>query len=443
MTSPQNPQSPQNPDQPGSPYSAPGAGPASPYSAAPSGAQPPASPVPPGSNGPGGPQPGPRFQSGPSFQPSPYAQGPQLSPYAQGGPQPSPYAQPGPYGPGSLASGGMQVGPGGPGPNGPGQPPAPGPGGPAKAKKSTLGLLIGIGVLVIALIGGSIFVLVTRKTPEQQAEAAAKDLMQAYAAGDADKVKGYLDLGPDTDQSLLTNEVLKEAVKKAPITDIKVPSAKSGVRTFTVNFKAGDKAATLRVTAPSSGVVKVTSTLPTLNLSRLESLPVTVNGKKPDSPRPAVLPGGYTVGFDSPNYTLPEPDMTVISPATLPAPQLSEAGLTAFRTRLKEAVTACLAEKSLEWTCGPKSATSNPAVTLTDGTVQRTVAPEELAKLDQMKVRVESSNPHLARPEGTLPRVEVKVTCTNNGASGECSGSGRFKTPRIDMTQSDLPVTWS
>ncbi|MDO5285236.1 MAG: hypothetical protein Q4G45_00210 [Actinomycetia bacterium] len=427
MTSPQNPQSPQNPDQPGSPYSgagsaspysAPGAGPASPYSAAPSGAQPPASPVPPGSNGPGGPQPGPSFQ-------------------------PSPYAQPGPYGPGSLASGGMQVGPGGPGPNGPGQPPAPGPGGPAKAKKSTLGLLIGIGVLVIALIGGSIFVLVTRKTPEQQAEAAAKDLMQAYAAGDADKVKGYLDLGPDTDQSLLTNEVLKEAVKKAPITDIKVPSAKSGVRTFTVNFKAGDKTATLRVTAPSSGVVKVTSTLPTLNLSRLESLPVTVNGKKPDSPRPAVLPGGYTVGFDSPNYTLPEPDMTVISPATLPAPQLSEAGLTAFRTRLKEAVTACLAEKSLEWTCGPKSTTSNPALTLSDGTVQRTVAPEELAKLDEMKVRVESSRPHLARPEGTLPKVDVRVTCTNNGTSGECSSSVRFKTPRIDMTQSDLPVTWS
>ena len=380
----------------------------------------------------------------------------------------SPYSAPVPQSGSPFPAPGQAPAPGSPvpppqhpGPQGPGQAPAsphnplgPGPATQPPKKKSRLPLLIGTGVLVLALLSGlGYLLLVWTKTPEQRAEDAINDFMKSYAAGNAEKAKTYLDTDSGGDTSLLTDQVLKTAATKAPITDITITS--TGGLTFQAAFKTGGKPATLPITAqvPTSRTdqVKLRATLPALDLTKLRNLPVTVNGTTPKTTSPRVLPGGYTLTITNPNYTL-EPDQATItvsqSPSNTPEPKLSSEGEIAFREKLKEAVAACLTEKTLTWTCGDKVHTSDPNLVLTDGTVIRGTVPEEQGKLDQIKGRLDPTRPNLALPDGTLPQANHSVACTKNGAPVPegCSsrnGGARWRTPRIDMTTSELKVTWS
>ncbi|MDO5287769.1 MAG: hypothetical protein Q4G45_13260, partial [Actinomycetia bacterium] len=215
------------------------------------------------------------------------------------------------------------------------------------------------------------------------------------------------------------------------------------------------KPATLPITAqvPTSRTdpVRLKATLPALDLTKLRNLPITVNGTTPKTTSPQVLPGAYTLTITNPNYTL-NPDqatITISQPTSItPEPKLSQDGEAAFRDKLKEAVAACLAEKTLAWTCG-NGLHAEGGFVPHEGTVARTAAAEELAKLGQIKVRLDPDRPNLAQPDGELPRVTTSLACSYNGAPyppgcGPAKGNGpQLRTPKIDMTTSDLKVTWS
>ncbi len=371
--------------------------------------------------------------------------------------------QPGsPYG--ALPGTGQQVpsyGPliAGPGVQSAGAPPQPPPGpqpqapdgsqpGPGKPKKkASTGLLIGIGVLVLAVIGTTIGVLVLYRTPEQRAADAVKDFMKAYAAGNTTKVKAYLELDPGADQSLITDDALPAAVKKAPITDVTYLG--SGFK-YMAKFNVGGRSDSLELvaTVPDSSSARVTlkTELPTLDLREYAGLPVTLNGAKPASAQPLVLPGGYTVGFDNPNFTVDPAKATFIAHSGrshfTPAPRLSEAGETAARAKIKESVTACLAETTLAWTCGKAVTIQEPGLVLTEGTVKRTSTPEEMAKIDKFPLTLDKDKPNLVSPGGMLPQVTTTLGCTKNGVATTCKAHAPLKFPTIDMLTPDLKITW-
>ena len=154
----------------------------------------------------------------PGFQPGPASPG--SAPYgALGGQGPTQHPGPtfqGPYPqPGGL----------------PGTHPGPKLGGPfpgqaTPRKKFTVPLLIGGGVALIVVIALITYLLASgfAKSPKAQAQEAVQKFMTALAAGKAEDVKSYL--SESVDRSLITDAVLQESLKKAPITDIKIPEPK-------------------------------------------------------------------------------------------------------------------------------------------------------------------------------------------------------------------------
>ncbi len=150
-----------------------------------------------------------------------------------------PWAAPGaPYGQGQAQFGAPAQPPG----SQPGIAPAWGaaPGAPRKSRKGLyIGLAIGAGVLVIALIAGLIFAFSGGDSGSP--EATVKTYLNALASGDAKKALS-VSVTPPSDK-LLTDEILKKQRESAPITDVVVrkPDSSVGYATVSATYKHGDK----------------------------------------------------------------------------------------------------------------------------------------------------------------------------------------------------------
>ncbi len=468
---------------PSSPWSAPAS--AGPSSASVSGPQQPPPGV--GSQPPYGqtPPPGSFGQTFPAVA-QPYGSGPSgPTPPAYGAASPGSAPQPGPYGTASPpVSGGPQPPrgaplPGGPQPTGPGgqpvfRPTGPagpaGPAGPSKPKSKTplfIGLGAGALVLIVAVVlianslrgGGGILAGPTpTPSPSVRAKTAAEAYLKAISEGRAADALALLSSTP-TDASLLTNEVLADSLKRAPITEIVVSDPgpdSSGWFDVPVSYKLGDQAVTDTYKITTYSGSKLISG--TANLSMpysAKGLDTTVNGVKPTSDYPEVFPGSYQFGTtqkyftfgDSATVLVKNSDDTSSSSSSI-TPTLDAEGTKIFREKIVAAADACLASKALNAGCGldVPAVISSGKTQVRDGSLTRTMKAEARSQLENVEPRLGSSRAVVVSAKGSLGSVDIAAECNSGSGWSPCTiwgfGLG-FDTPSIDFSKPDLTVTWS
>ena len=291
---------------------------------------------------------------------------PQPGPYGQGdqGPPPGPYGYPQqnpPAGEAGYAFGPFAPPPGtGPGPAGPppappaGPPPAPlagpapsplpgpppQPGGP---RRRTRGLII-VGVVALALIlVGVTAALAIRNDPVADPQprptqpsggpttsnpptsapppaALASDAVSGYlralAAGDAAAALSF-SADPTQPGPFITDKVLAESLRRAPLTAIKVPEVTDQqATTVSATYRLGKtEVSTSYDVVKTSGAWKLArvSKAIDLKLVRSPSIPMLINGVPVTSYEVNLLPGSYAFTTASPNLTYGSKNVVVIT----------------------------------------------------------------------------------------------------------------------------------
>lgn len=390
---------------------------------------------------------------------NPYGTG-QPGPWGQGGPAsgpsaPPPYGQPpppyGPPPPGAPGSGyafgpfAPQPGPGpGPGPTGPGPGAAPPPRGRARGL-----IILGVVALALILVGVGAAVLVRSRTavtpsptPGQTSGGGPGPSTSAPPAGalPSDAVAGYLNALAAGDAAaalayaaaavppgpFMTDQVLAESLKRAPISQIDVPAVSDpAVSTVTANYSVGPTPVRVDYGVQQvGGVWKLSAISRTIDLGlvRAPSIAVRMNGVKVTSDVVDVLPGTYAFTTESPKLTLGNKAVvTVRHPndfANLPNLQvgLSAAGRRDVVTLAERSYAACL-----------KSTVTRPKNCPFHWT-------DSSARYRQGSVRWQQKGsdpfrkPTVAVIEravriGIPLRVRVSGPCTFSGGSGTCSGN--------------------
>ena len=262
-------------------------------------------------------------------------------------------------------------------------------------KKSRTGLWVGIGVVVVAVAvvlalvlprffsGGGTSPDETASPsevptseeptseeptdPEGIAKNVAKKYLTAISEGRAEDAKRLLDRIAG-DASSLTNEVLKDSLTRAPITDIKIgePAAEEDGRyDVSVTYKVGDISASDNYKVdPKNG--KLATGLPSLNFHPLKRSDITVNGEviKGSANILKVFPGSYVVASTNKYLEIDENTVVLTNsrdkvPWSSLKPKASQAGIDLFREKVVSEAKACLASKAIDPGCLVSSGGSN------------------------------------------------------------------------------------
>ena len=442
------PPAPVSPSAPEQPYQAPEQAfppPGQPAPAQPYGAQP-------GQPYPG--QPGQPYgaQPGQPYPGQPYAAQPG-QPYAgqPGQPYPGqPYAgqpgQPGqPYG--------MQ--PGQPAPAYPGQPYPGQASGPQPPKKTSKGLLWGLigggaAVLLVAILVVALLVVPAITRSSVTAADTVKAYLTAVSKGDAKTALGYLEGVPD--KALLTDAVLKESNKLAPISRISVAKGGEGKSTATViaSYRIGDK--TVSSVAYEAYRIKdawkIANGVNPVSLDALRGLDATFNGVPTTGITNAyVFPGAYEIALDSKYFSIDgDSTFTIASPEDASAlydvrATLNDAGVSAYRSLVRTAVEGCVAMKTLATPCGMDiTAIDLSGASPVEGTVTRTLTADGSAALDNLEPESSGSSPTVVSSYDS-----VSVDMTLQGSDGQTytvTFGGYLDTPTVDFGAATPTVTW-
>ncbi|MDO5082779.1 MAG: hypothetical protein Q4D89_05175 [Arachnia propionica] len=287
-------------------------------------------------------------------------------------------------------------------------------------------------------------------TPKEVVE----DYLGAIARGDAEAARALIVDSTNPDKSLLTDEVLKESLTRAPMTDITVEEGSgSNLRdAVKVTYTLGGEVISDELNV-NMNERKIHYALPHLYLGPVQGLAVKVNGVVPQSDRPLVFPGSYQVVSD--NEYLEVAGENIITRKyssdhtyTDLKVQVSQAGIDLYREKVVPEVKACLASTQIDPGCEMAlSATSNDGATITEGTVVRTLDAEGQQTLENVVPRPGYDIPTVisANDFGYL-RITARCT-TADGGSAECRpriGAGTlWSTASIDVTDPDLKVVWS
>ena len=416
--------------------------------------------IPPGQGQPQGYQGPPQGHPGNTNMPpqGPYTQGwsgpPQApqGPAAQGQqPVPSPYtagyAQQGPY---------SQQGPG------------------TSPKNSKTGLWVGIGAVAVVVVVALVLVFSgvfsggnggtsadgeagdskASADPKETAKTIATNYLTAISEGRATDAKKLL-YSISNDDSLLTDEVLKDSLSRAPITDINVgePSGEYSTFDVSVTYKVGGELASDEYKV-STGSGKVLTSIPSLRLYSLKGVDITVNGvkAKSDESSHAVFPGSYVVASANKYLEVDGETTVVVTSGNDRAPssdlklKVSQAGIDLFREKVVAEAKACLASKALDPGCNIAiNATTQNGGTVAEGSVTRTQDSENAAKLENAVPKPGSSVPTIISARD-LGEIQVTATCTNSSGTGPCkllSGKGaRFPTASLNVAEENPKVTW-
>ena len=444
---------------------------------------------PPSGQPPHGPRPGQPPFGQPQGQP-PFGQPPGQPPYGPPpgqppyGERPQPGFTPPNYG-GQQPPGSYPPPPGYP--NQPGYPPQPGqpgPGGgtpPPKKGSGRVFLVVGAIVVALVIIGVGAAFLVNRTSTANdpidpvdptstggpggsapptggtsapppvstQADQAVKSYLEALAAGNA---TAALSLGKEqpNDKSFLTDAVLAESNKRAPITDIKVsPPDSEYDSSIDASYKMGDQQVNESFTVQKQGdVYRLYDVTQEVNLEGIRSrtLPMQINGVGVTADRVDLFPGSYLLATGNDYIAYGGGPMVITSPNDFPSaydhrPAITEAGTKAVVAAAKAKLAACAKEAKFKPSgCPFLNIRENPGQNIRESSVKRKIDGDAF---DNAKPRPDYQDPSVAEFSVTV-RWSATASGTQNGRSArfEVSSASDFTTVRARMTNDPIKVVF-
>lgn len=336
-----------------------------------------------------------------------------------------------------------------------GQPYAAQASGPQPPRKSSKGLLWGLIGGGAALLIAAILVVALLVVPAiTRSSVTAADTVKAYltavSQGDAKAALGYLE--GVSNKQLLTDAVLNESNKLAPITHISVAKGGEGKSTATViaSYRIGDKAVSSMAYEAYriKDAWKIVNGVSPVSLDGLRGLDATFNGVPTAKITDAyVFPGTYEIALDSKYFSIDgDATFTIASPEDAAAlydvkTALNDAGVTEFRSLVRSAVEACVAMKTLATPCGMDiTAIDLSGATPVEGTVTRTLTADGSAALGTLKPESSGSSPTVV---SSYDSISVDMTLQgSDGQTYSVTFGGYLSTPTVDFGAASPTVTW-
>lgn len=362
----------------------------------------------------------------------------------------NPYSAPGGY----AAGGAMPPG------SADGQPSAPGEGGPAKKlpRGAIIGLVAGGAVVVLALAAGIAVPLITgggggesRPSAElSEPEQLVFDYLTALSEGDATAARKFVE--SDTyDQSLLTDEVLAISLEAGPIADIEVGRSRAGEYdsisvpvTFTIGGEEVSRTFEVWELGDEFLLVDGVERIPNYGF---EALPLSVNGVEIGDDA-VIFPGTYELTVDSEYFEVEGGESIVIdgganSPSMYSlSPELSDAGIEAYRELVGASLQECLDMKTLSTPCGLSvEDAARDGFTPVDGTVVRTLTAEGKSQIAALEARV-SENAVVTTWDYIEIDMSFDATDGSETRSMTAFGGSDLKEPKVDFAAETPTVVW-
>jgi len=275
---------------------------------------------------------------------------------------------------------------------------------------------------------------------------AVSGYLNALAAGDAATALSYA-ADPVQPGPFMTNKVLAQSIKRAPITDIQVPAVTDQQpSTVSATYRVGKtKVNTSYDVVKASGAWKLSAVHKTIDLGlvRSPSIPMLINGVKVKSDFVDLLPGSYAFTTASPHLTYgPRNVVTITDPKGYANVldlriALSDRGRKTAVSLANKSYDACLKTKVPRPRNCPFSWT-NPTYRFRSGsTTWRQVGSDPFRK---PKVELSGASAQVRIPL----RVRISGPCTYQGRSGyTCSGrvtGDALAAIRLDRPK--LSVVW-
>ena len=293
-----------------------------------------------------------------------------------------------------------------------------------------------------------------RAAPAGTVPPSCPQILTALSEGRADDAKALLGSSSALDGALLTADVLKDSLSRAPITNIQVNEPTGSDPTFRVpvSYTIGDSTATedFKVDAASK---KIETQLPKLRISQGSKADLTVNGTAVKSDEVTVFPGSYQVASGN-KYLELKGETQALVKNSLESNYVSveftpsQAGIDLFREKVLPEAKACLASANLDPGCNMALSESlSDGTTLTDGTIKRTQDSEASATMENVTPKVGSSVPTILS-SNEFGNFKISATCTKGGRTGECNVLGfgskgtRWPKASINVADADPKVTW-
>ncbi len=234
-----------------------------------------------------------------------------------------------------------------------------------------MAIIVGAGVLALILIVVGVVALVSRgSTPTADGGGGGGTATSAPAPEPtkaSDAVKGYLDalaagqaeaalaFGKDqpADKTFITDTVLAESLKRAPITEINVPEVvDENAYQVSATYKIGGQAVNATFYVSKEGdVFQLSNTTQDVNLGSAfnNTVPMIINGVDVTADKVTLLPGSYAATSGVANIDYGSKSTFLIkSPEDYSSirlePTLTKAGRDAFVKSAKSAMSNCLKE---------------------------------------------------------------------------------------------------
>ncbi|HZA03477.1 MAG TPA: hypothetical protein VE617_02870, partial [Propionibacteriaceae bacterium] len=282
-----------------------------------------------------------------------------------------------------------------------------------------------------------------------QADQSVKSYLEALAAGNA---TAALSLGKEqpNDKSFLTDAVLAESNKRAPITDIKVsPPDSEYDSSIDASYKMGDQQVNETFTVQKQGdVYLLYDVTQDVNLEGIRSrtLPMQINGVGVTADKIDLFPGSYVLTTGNDYIAYGGGPMVITSPGDYPSaydhrPAITEAGTKAVVAAAKSKLNGCLEQAKFKPSgCPFLNIRENPGQNITESSLRRKVTEDPFTNVEP---RMDYQDPSIAEFSITV-RWSATASGTEGGqrASFEIPSVTDFTTVRARLTNDPVKVTF-
>jgi hypothetical protein len=342
-------------------------------------------------------------------------------------------------------------------------PPPGGPVPPGKSGVPKVALIVGAGVLVLILVTVAAALLLKRNSTPSASQTAGTNAPVPETIKASDAVKGYLDalaagqaeaalaFGSDqpADKTFLTDAVLADSLKRAPITEINVPEVTDEhAYQVSASYKMGGQSVNENFYVSKDGdQFRLSSTTQDLDLGSIRSntVPMLINGVPVTSDKVTLLPGSYAVTTGIANISYGTKSTTLITspndyPAARPTPTLTKAGSDAFVKSAKAAMAACLKQHNLAPKGCPFAIRASSGQKIDQSTVRWKLTGDPWANL---KPRLDYQNPAIAEASMSAT-FEVTARGTQDGQPARFGPQKVYEFVQMqgDVTKSPVKVAF-